>query len=163
MAVLLARELRGPSSSLLLLLWLAAMRVTTTRFSDVEFVDPTATAATAKKKSNVGGGNCNSNSVLMDSPLLNSPAVRARARAGHRKADRMHDSDDYDDEDGDDGKKKTAGNAKKKDDTDDSDDELEIVGTKGVSALIDFPHSRDDDHEQKPVVHHCNPMHFVYQ
>ena len=119
--------------------------------SDVEFVDPTAAAAaaaaaataTAKEKSNVGGGNRNSNNVLMNSPLLNSPAVRAQARTGHRKDDRMYDSDD-DDNDDDDGKKKSAGNAKKKDGADDSDDELEIVGTKGVSALIDFPHSREN-------------------
>lgn len=103
--------------------------------SDVEFVDPTATA---KKKPNVGGGNRKSSNVLMSSPLLNSPAVRARARTGQRKDDRMYDSDDYDDGEGDDGK------AKKKDDADDSDDELEIVGTKGVSALIDFPHSREN-------------------
>ena len=61
----------------------------------------------------------------------------------------MHDSSDDDDDDSANvqngaGKKKKSGDAgKKKDDAEDGDDELEIVGTKGVSALIDFPHSRE--------------------
>ena len=97
--------------------------------SDVEFVP---------NEENVeNGGNA----------LLNSPA-RARADGartglGLPKDDRLYADDDEEDADAG-GANSTGGGKKKSDEDSDDDDELEIVGTKGVDALVDFPHSREN-------------------
>ena len=63
-----------------------------------------------------------------------------RTGLGLLKDDRLYDDDD----DGNNIAGGNTGGGKKKSAEEDSDDELEIVGTKGVDALIDFPHSREN-------------------